>query len=153
MTQLNEIKRMQKLAGLISESQLNEVNAETMYFKMDGTKTKELENAFTFKSTYDPGMIMISPKDLNDKSDRADGILGYIFSFDGLKDKSLYPLGEKHPDYKKLIVMSQSTKEDLSNLIKKLGGTQIDPNSKSEPAAESLDQTIDEALKAHRNQK
>jgi hypothetical protein len=46
-------------------------------------------------------------------------MLGYIFGLNTLKDKELYPLRE-HPDYGKTIVLSQSTKEDLNNLIKSL---------------------------------
>jgi hypothetical protein len=147
-----EFRRMQKLAGIITESQLNE-GGETKYFTMDGTKTENLKKDFTFKPTYDPGMTMILPKDLDDKSDRSDGILGYIFSLNTLKDKELYPLRENHPDYGKAVVLSQSTKEDLNNLIKSLGGTQIDIKAKSSspaPTAESIEQVVNEALRAYR---
>jgi len=147
-----QFKRMQLLAGLITESQLNEA-VDTKYFTMDGTKSEDLKKDFTLKSTYDPGMTMICPKDLDDKSDRADGMLGYIFSLNTLKDKELYPLKENHPDYGKMIVMSQSTKEDLSNLIKKLGGIQIDVRAKKqEPTSESTDivKSVNEALRKYR---
>jgi len=150
-----EFKRMQLLAGLITESQLNEA-VDTKYFTMDGTKSEDLKKDFTLKSTYDPGMTMICPKDLDDKSDRADGMLGYIFSLNTLKDKELYPLRENHPDYGKMIVMSQSTKEDLSNLIKKLGGIQIDVRAKKqEPTSESTDieKSVNEALRKFRKSK
>jgi hypothetical protein len=147
-----EFRRMQKLAGILTESQLNE-GEESKYFTMDGTKSEDLKKDFTLKPTYDPGMTMICPKDLDDKSDRADGMLGYIFGLNTLKDKELYPLKENHPDYGKMIVMSQSTKEDLSNLIKSLGGTQIDLKAKSSspaPQAESIEQVVNEALKVYR---
>ena len=135
-----------------AESQLNE-GEEPKYFTMDGTKTENLKKDFTLKPTYDPGMTMICPKDLDDKSDRSDGMLGYIFGLNTLKDKELYPLRENHPDYGKTIVLSQSTKEDLNNLIKSLGGTQIDIKAKSSspaPQAESIEQVVNEALRVYR---
>jgi hypothetical protein len=147
-----EFRRMQKLAGILTESQLNE-GEEPKYFTMDGTKTENLKKDFTLKPTYDPGMTMICPKDLDDKSDRYDGMLGYIFGLNTLKDKELYPLRENHPDYGKTIVLSQSTKEDLNNLIKSLGGTQIDIKAKSSspaPQAESIDEVVGEALRVYR---
>jgi hypothetical protein len=154
---INELKRMQQLAGLITESQLNEATTET-FFKMDGNKSEGLKKEFTLKPTYDPGMTMICPKDLSDKSDREDGMLGYIYSFESLKDKDLYPLKENHPDYKKMIVRTQSTKEDLNNLVKSLGGTQIDIKAKSAapaaaPQQESIEQAVNEALRRFRRSK
>lgn len=118
------MKHIKVFAKFINES--SDLTKFTYFKNPRGIQTSDLKKSFTIKSTYDPGMSMICPKDLNDKSDRHDGMLGYIYSLTTLEDKSLYPLNKNHPDYGKLIIMTQSTKDDLNNLLKELGSVEIE---------------------------
>jgi len=131
MTQLNEIKRMQKLAGLISESQLNEAKQFSIPDILKGNHIRSNDPNNTIED-YKSGMKVAMNKFYGSKED-LDQSYGTVTGMSGGKIQ-----------FKKL--NGEESSIDPADLV-------IVTGQATESQAESLDQTIDEALEAHRKQK
>ena len=127
---INEIKRMQQLAGVINESQLNEVTVQ--WTKELGDKLKD---KFEFKRGYSGDQTVSS---ISLKGDNQ--ILGY-YAFDPKSEN--YPLSKNDPLFGKQIINALSDNNELAKAIK-------------EPQAESfdnLDEIVDRVLAKVRSTK
>jgi len=179
MTQLNEIKRMQQLAGLISESQLNEAEDAGVFVEKIFSTAKAL------------GLVKINMTDttadikkFTDKFEKegfppnSHGILG-VAKLSGGAAIGLFIMADDKAILDKLEDVIDNTKGnfkdfggDLANKarIYKIQNAAKDkeafahyfnidltdsaaPAPAAAPAAESLEQAVNEALEAHRKQK
>ena len=177
MTQLNEIKRMQQLAGLLTESQLNEAEDAGAFVNKIFSTAKAL------------GLVQMNMTDANtdekkfrDKFEKegfppnSHGILG-VAKLSGGAAIGLLIMADDKAVLDKLEDVIDNTKGNFKDLsgdfankgrIYKIQNAAKDKEAfahyfsfdltgsaapAAAPAAESLDQTIDEALKAHRKQK
>ena len=121
-TPINEIRRMQQLAGLINESQLNEATVEWTQELSDKLKDK-----FEFKR-YGGDQTVFS---ISLKGD--DKILGY-YAFDPKSEN--YPLSKNNPLFGKAIINSVSDDNELAKAIKA-------PQTES---FDQLDEIVDKVL-------
>jgi len=184
MTQLNEIARMQQLAGLISESQLNEDNthvkkiARDLYswLKQQGVNVKLIastpsntaskaigaqlkgggnEALIYYWDDSKTNQTAIQIQLTGDQKSVAEVEKNFISAYPGLEQYDRTTGGGGIAGNSNIYTISFRVKEKTT----KKGGLVSNTPTNAKPAetpavaAESLEQAVNEALKAYRNQK
>jgi len=123
---INETKRMQQLAGLVNESQLEEAFSDTVSEYTNSTEKTLKSNGFTIKPYFNgdmhQGTIAIDNR-----------IVGYYAQKPEAAD---YPLKKGDALFGKPVIWATSTGNELDKIIKE----------SAQPQQESIEQAVNEAL-------